>query len=111
MFDKPYIVYILTNLQKTVLYTGVTNSLKDRIIEHYQQRSHPATFAGKYRNHYLLYYECFDHIIDAIRREKEIKRWSRKRKMLLINKVNPELNFLNEDLFGNWPPKHMADLG
>ena len=111
MLDKPYSVYILTNLQKTVLYTGVTNSLKDRIIEHYQQRSNPKTFAGKYRTHYLLYYECFDHIVDAIRREKQIKGWSRKRKMLLINKLNSELRFLNEDLFGTWPPKHMAGEG
>jgi len=111
MFDKPYLVYILTNLQKTVLYTGVTNSLKDRIIEHYKQRSNPKSFTGKYRAHYLLYYESFEHIMDAIRREKQIKGWSRKRKMALINRLNPELKFLNEDLFGKWPPKHIADLG
>jgi putative endonuclease len=105
MFDKPYIVYILTNKLKTVLYTGVTNSLKDRIIEHYQNRGNSKTFAGKYYTHYLLYYESFDHIVDAIRREKEIKGWSRKKKMVLINISNPELKFLNEKIFGTWPPK------
>jgi putative endonuclease len=105
MFDKPYIVYILTNKLKTVLYTGVTNSLKDRIIEHYKNSGNPKTFAGKYYAHFLLYYESFDHIIDAIRREKEIKGWSRKKKMQLINTSNPELMFLNEKIFGSWPPK------
>ncbi|MFL5810989.1 MAG: GIY-YIG nuclease family protein [Flavisolibacter sp.] len=80
MFNKPYIVYILTNLQKTVLYTGVRNSLKDRIIEHFGQRANPKTFAGKYRTHYLLYYESFDHITDAIRREKENHRMEQKKK-------------------------------
>ena len=111
MFLKPYIVYILTNQQKTVLYTGITNSLKDRIIEHYSQRSKPKTFAGKYRAHYLLYYESFDHIMDAIRREKQIKGWSRKRKMDLINTLNPELKFLNEEIFGRWSPEHIAGVG
>ena len=108
MFDKPYAVYIVTNKLKTVLYTGVTNSLKDRITEHYQNRGNPKTFAGKYHTHYLLYYESFDHIMDAIWREKEIKGWSRKKKMALINTFNPQLEFLNEGIFGKWPPKEVG---
>src|SRR5438552_493082 len=107
MFDKPYIVYILTNKLRTVLYTGVTNSLKERIIEHFQNRGNSKTFAGKYHAHLLLYYESFDHITDAIMREKELKGWSRKKKMALINTLNPELKFLNESIFGSWPPEKM----
>ncbi|MGZ5189719.1 MAG: GIY-YIG nuclease family protein [Flavisolibacter sp.] len=80
MFDKPYVVYIVTNKLRTVLYTGVTNSLKDRIKEHYLNRDNPKTFAGKYQAHYLLYYESFDQIMEAIWREKEIKGWSRKKR-------------------------------
>jgi putative endonuclease len=105
MFDKPYVVYIVTNKNRTVLYTGVTNSLKDRIMEHYLNRGNVKTFAGKYNAHNLIYYESFDHIMGAIWREKEIKGWSRKKKMALINTLNPKLIFLNEKIFGKWPPK------
>ena len=108
MFDKPYVVYIVTNKHRTVLYIGVTNSLKDRIIEHYLNRYNKKTFAGKYQAHYLLYYESFDQIMEAIWREKEIKGWSRKKKMALINTLNPQLEFLNEKIFGYWPPKEIA---
>ena len=107
MFDKPYVVYIVTNKLRTVLYTGVTNSLKDRIIEHYKNRDNKKTFAGKYQAHYLIYYESFDQIMEAIWREKEIKGWSRKKKMALINTLNPQLEFLNEKVFGCWPPKEI----
>ena len=104
MFDKPYVVFIVTNKLRTVLYTGVTNSLKDWIKEHYLNRNNKKTFAGKYQAHYLLYYECFDQIMEAIWREKEIKGWNRKKKMVLINTLNPQLEFLNEKIFGYWPP-------
>ncbi|MFL5809327.1 MAG: GIY-YIG nuclease family protein [Flavisolibacter sp.] len=107
MFLNPYVVYILTNKLRTVLYTGVTNSLKDRLIEHYQNRGNPKTFTGKYHAHYLLYYESFENITEAIRREKEIKAWSRKKKMALINTLNPSLEFLDEKLFGQWAPKEI----
>ena len=108
MVDKPYVVYIVTNKLRTVLYTGVTNSLKDRIKEHYLNRNNKKTFAGKYQAHYLLYYECFDQIMEAIWREKEIKGWSRKKKMAMINTLNPQLEFLNEKIFGKWPPKEIT---
>lgn len=108
MFDKPYVVYIVTNKNRTVIYTGVTNSLKDRIIEHYLNRGNVKTFAGKYHAHNLIYYESFDYIMDAIWREKEIKGWSRKKKMALINTLNPKLKFLNEKIFEKWPPIEKA---
>ncbi|MBI2270157.1 MAG: GIY-YIG nuclease family protein [Bacteroidetes bacterium] len=54
MKEHNYCVYILTNKNKKVLYTGVTNSLDQRLTEHYFAKS--STFVGKYNCHYLLYY-------------------------------------------------------
>ena len=72
-----YYVYILTNFTKTVLYTGVTNNLEQRITEHYINRNNDKTFAGKYKAFYVLYYESHKYIENAIIREKEIKGWRR----------------------------------
>ncbi|MFC5271326.1 GIY-YIG nuclease family protein [Adhaeribacter terreus] len=68
-----YFVYIVTNPNKTVLYTGVTNDLTVRLEQHYQNRGDKATFTGKYHCYKLLYYEIFSGIEQAISREKEIK--------------------------------------
>jgi len=104
---KCFYVYILTNQLKTVLYTGVTNDLKQRIQEHYSQRGQKTSFTGKYHVYYLIYYEPHKYINNAIAREKEIKGLKRERKMELINEMNPQLRFLNEELFGAWPPKEI----
>ncbi len=98
-----YYVYILTNQNKTVLYTGVTNNLKERILQHYQNRLTNNSFSGKYSAYYLLFYEGHQYINNAIAREKEIKGWTRKKKWNLINSFNPEGKSLNEELFGEWP--------
>ena len=101
---KSYYVYILTNQQKNVLYTGVTNDLEQRITEHWQNRGNQKSFAGRYYTFYLLFYEKHTYINDAITREKEIKGWNRSKKETLINGFNPEWMFLNKELFGKWPP-------
>jgi len=54
---KTFYVYILTNQLKTVLYTGMTNNLEQRIIEHYQQRGQKTSFTGKYNVYFLLWFE------------------------------------------------------
>jgi putative endonuclease len=108
MFQKPFFVYILTNALKTVLYTGVTNDLQQRIIEHYQNRGQPQTFCGRYNVYWLLYFEQHSYINDAISREKEIKGWRRNRKMTLIEGMNPELKFVNDEIFGKWPPAELT---
>ena len=96
-----YYIYIITNKSKTVLYTGVTNSLKKRLSEHKDNIvSGKKTFASKYEVHFLLYYEKFTWIQEAIAREKEIKGWTRAKKIELVKLINPELNFLNH-LFDN----------
>ena len=99
-----YFVYILTNPNKTVLYTGITNDLESRLIEHYYNKGVEKTFAGRYFCYNLLYYERHNTPFAAIEREKEIKDWNRKKKEELINSFNPELEFLNSEIM-NWPPE------
>ena len=95
-----YYVYITTNKNKTVLYVGVTNNLSSRILQH-EQNAKPFThksFAGKYNAFYLLYFEHYEWIEQAITREKELKGWRRLKKEALINTVNPKWKFLNDSL-------------
>ena len=99
-----YHVYIVTNSKKSVFYTGVSNDLERRIIEHWQNRGNPKTFAGLYHCYNLIYYEHYHNIHNAITREKEIKSWRRQKKLELARSLNPELKFYNKDLCGNWPP-------
>ncbi len=89
-----YYLYILTNYTRTVLYTGVTNDLSHRLLDHITERNHG--FAWKYKCKYLIYYEQFKYIKDAIAREKEIKKWRREKKDNLINKFNPGRKSLND---------------
>jgi len=95
-----YFVYITTNVSKNVLYTGMTNDIKRRLFEHNEDsKGQKLFFAGKYNCTYLIYYERFQNVKDAIRREKEIKGWTRIKKEKLISEFNPEWRFLNEDEF------------
>ncbi|MEP6931679.1 MAG: GIY-YIG nuclease family protein [Flavobacterium sp.] len=91
-----YYIYIITNKAKTVFYTGVTNNLRIRLSQHNENiASENKTFASKYNVGFLLYYEKFTWIKEAIMREKEIKKWRREKKIELIKTINPELGFLN----------------
>jgi len=82
-------VYILTNKNNTVLYTGVTSNLSNRLIQH-QNGFFKNSFTDRYNVKKLVYYEEFDRIETAIAREKQIKAGSRQKKVNLINKFNPE---------------------
>jgi len=93
--SKEYYVYILTNKNNHVLYTGVTNNLSRRVYEH-KEKLHKG-FTQKYNINKLVYYEVTDDISAAIDREKQIKAGSRKKKIDLINKFNPEWTDLYED--------------
>ncbi len=105
-----YSVYILTNFTKTVLYIGMTNDLEQRLIEHFLEQDNPLSnaFTSLYNLIYLVYYEDYDYVNDAIAREKEIKKWRREKKDKLIDSMNPEREFLNKELLGEWPPKDMT---
>jgi putative endonuclease len=98
MENYNYFVYITTNPGKDVLYTGVTNDLRIRLMQHYENRGIKNSFAGRYYCYKLIYYEHFSDIKQAISREKEIKGWSRKKKEALINTMNPSWNYLNADV-------------
>ncbi len=93
-----YYVYILTNKTKTVLYIGVTNNLKERIYFHRNPLPFSKSFTKKYKCFYLLYYEHFFNVEDAIKREKQIKGWSRLKKEKIINVFNPDWKFLNDEI-------------
>ena len=96
MLNHNYYVYITTNPRKTTIYIGVTNNLTRRLSEHYTNRGETRTFAGKYFCYKLVYYEHFRDINQAIKREKELKKWSRKKKIKLIESTNPNWYFLND---------------
>lgn len=83
-----YFIYILSNKGRTVLYTGVTNSLVRRVTQH--RNGQIDCFTKKYRVNRLMYYEHFGNITSAIRREKQLKHWSRKKKEDLIKRLNPK---------------------
>jgi len=97
MFHNDF-VYIVTNPAKTVLYIGVTNDLPTRLQQHYENKGQQKTFAGRYFCYNLIYWERFDYIQHAIEREKELKKWNRKKKENLINELNPEWRFFNDEV-------------
>jgi putative endonuclease len=93
-----YFIYILTNKNKTTFYTGVTNNLSRRLEQHHNDAlDNKRSFTGLYKCIYLLHFEEYQNIHHAIAREKEIKGWSREKKIDLIKATNPELAFLNND--------------
>jgi len=93
---KQYCVYIMTNAHHTVLYTGVTNDLPRRVYEH--RNGLGSVFVKKYNVHKLVYYQIGDDIHSVIAREKQIKGGSRKKKIELINSLNPEWKDLYEEI-------------
>jgi putative endonuclease len=87
--------YIITNRHHTTLYVGVTSDLFGRTKKH-RDKIYPKSFSARYNLCKLVYYERFDSITDAIAREKQLKAGSRKKKLDLINKYNPEWKDLSK---------------
>lgn len=85
----------MTNKNNNVLYTGITNNLVVRIYQH--KNSLNEGFTKRYNINKLVYYEIFSDVNQAIQREKQIKAGSRKRKLLLIKKMNPDWKDLSDD--------------
>ena len=94
MVIHEYYVYILTNKTNSVLYIGVTNSLSKRLAQHREGTANH--FSARYNTYKLVYFEPFSGIENAISREKQLKRWTREKKNLLIETNNPNW----EDLSG-----------
>ena len=94
-------VYILTNKHHTVLYTGVTSNLVNRILDHVQ-KAYAHSFTSKYNVDKLVYYNLFETIEDAIAEEKRIKGGNRAAKVKLINNMNPKWRDLWEEEVRKW---------
>ena len=94
MGTKLYYVYILTSNSGT-LYTGVTNNLQRRIYEHKNKLIEG--FTKKYNVTRLVHFETFSDANDAIRREKQIKGWTRRKKIVLIESSNPKWQDLSDE--------------
>jgi len=90
-------IYIMTNKNKTTLYIGVTSNLQRRVWEHYTHYN-KGSFTEKYNLENCVYYECFQDIEQAIEREKQLKKWNRAKKEMLINSKNPEWKNLWEEI-------------
>ncbi|PQJ78948.1 GIY-YIG nuclease family protein [Polaribacter porphyrae] len=92
-----YYVYIITNKKDGVLYIGVSNDLKRRIFEHKNKLI--KGFSERYNLDKLIYFEVFQYVSDAIKREKNLKNWKRQWKINLIVEDNADCNDLSEDWF------------
>ena len=91
-----YYLYILTNKKNGTLYVGVTNDLERRMFEH--KKKLIEGFSKKYGLDKLVYFETYQYINDAIKREKNIKKWKRQWKINLIEDDNLDW----EDLSIDW---------
>ena len=90
-----FYVYIISNNFRNVLYIGVTRNIERRLYEHKNKLIDG--FSKKYNLNVLLSYETTEYALDAIAREKQLKKWNRDKKFTLIKSVNPELRNLSED--------------
>ena len=95
MLQRSYYVYILSSQRQGTLYIGVTNNLARRIGQHKQKEV--AGFTAQYGVDKLMYYEVYGDVRDAIEREKQLKGWTRKKKIALFEKENAQWRDLSED--------------
>ena len=96
MLERHPVVYIMTNKRNGTLYTGVTSNIVQRVYQH-KQAAMPG-FTKQYGCKSLVYYEQYDDMNAAIAREKQIKSGSRKKKLILIERMNPNWEDLYETL-------------
>jgi putative endonuclease len=94
---KDYYVYILTNKFHTTLYIGVTNNLERRLYEH--RNKLVKGFTSKYNLAKLVHIEQTGDALAAITREKQLKGWTRAKKMALVESTNPQWRDLSEDWY------------
>ena len=94
--NNSYYVYILTNWNDKVMYVGMTNNLERRVYEH--KHKLVEGFTAKYNINKLVYYEECQDVNAALAREKEIKKWRREKKNMLIQEANPTW----QDLSASW---------
>jgi len=100
--ERSFCIYLMTNKYNTTIYTGVTNNLYGRVAQH--RNGEIEGFTKKYNLHKLVYYEVYEDAPSAILREKQIKSWKRRKKIDLINTINPEWKDLFSELDGSELP-------
>lgn len=93
---KKGFVYMMSNKQDGVLYIGVTSDIVKRVYEH--KNGFVDGFTKQYNLKNLVYYEIYDDIEEAIKREKQLKNWHREWKIELVNKQNPHWEDLYESI-------------
>jgi putative endonuclease len=97
MYRKGGYVYIISNIRRTVLYTGSSSKIRNRMYDH--KHGTYKSFSKKYNCCDLMYFEFYPDIADAVKRERQIKEWKREWKWNLIKKDNPNLLDLSKDWF------------
>jgi putative endonuclease len=106
MDERFYFAYILASRSRT-LYVGVTSDLHRRVFQH-KQKTHPG-FTARYNCNRLVWFESFSEVSAAIQREKEIKGWTRARKIALIEAGNPTWEDLSEEWFPHLAARQSLD--
>ena len=94
--ERNPVVYILCSENRRALYIGITTNLGRRLEEHRQGLVH---HTARYNIHRPIYVESYETAHDAIAREKQLKNWRREKKLILINRSNPEWRDLSGDVF------------
>ena len=101
MLESGGTIYIITNKNNTTLYVGVTSDLISRMYEH-KEKVYPKSFSSRYNLNKLVFYESYYSIEEAISREKQIKAGSRKKKIALIESMNPKWIDLYPTIMKTW---------
>jgi putative endonuclease len=94
--ERRFYVYIMANKRNGTIYIGVTNDLARRVYEH--REGLIEGFTSRYGLKMIVYYEVFDSVSLAIQRETSLKRWPRRWKLALIEKINPQWKDLAEEI-------------
>ena len=101
MKEYNFYVYIISNCKRTTFYTGFTNNIKRRLLEHLDPLINAESFCKKYSCNEVIYFEHFQYVNNAIAREKQIKRWSRNKKVTIVRKKNPSLHSYNLEILSS----------
>ncbi len=95
MRERTYFTYVMASRSRT-LYVGVTGDMSRRAFQHKEKKYYG--FTARYNCHRLVWFQRFSEVSDAIQREKELKGWTRAKKIALVEAVNPTW----EDLSARW---------
>ena len=107
MLMDRYYVYVMSDRHNATLYTGITNALERRVSEH-KTKAVPG-FTSRYHVNRLVYFEETSDVMAAISREKEIKGWTRAKKIALVESANPRWDDLSEGWFEPAPASHVVE--